>query len=519
MKKNIFMAVLSLMAMSAAAQDTYESAKIATKDLNGTARYVGMGGAMEALGADISTIGTNPAGIGLLRKSQAAVTLGLQNVSGSELNYMDCSKSTFGLDQAGVVLVTKMGNSSFLNFGFSYGKSRNFNQLMAVEDALDGASQNKLAFDKYHCGAMKELNYSQLDDLYNYVLNGVVGNDGKLKENFYEYFDASRYQSEQRTEGYIADYDFNISGNINNKVYLGLTLGLKDVHYRNSTVYKETLLDLGHEVGEIKLLDDHEVKGTGVDMKLGAIVRPIETSPFRVGAYIHTPTWYKLKTTNYTTLHNNMPDKYGNYDSKTNSAALEYRVNTPWVFGLSMGHTIENAVALGVTYEYSDYKNLDNRVIDNDYYDYYYDGYFESSHSDHAMKRNTRDAMKGVHTLKVGMEAKVSPHFSVRAGYNYVSPKYNVNGYRDQSIESQGTYFASTTDYTNWKATNRVTFGLGMNKGSFYADLAYCYSQTDGEYCPFMGYDEGASEYTCVPDIANVSDKRHKVQLTMGFRF
>ena len=48
--------------MPAAAQDTYESARLLGSDLNGTARYVGMGGAMEALGADISTISTNPAG-------------------------------------------------------------------------------------------------------------------------------------------------------------------------------------------------------------------------------------------------------------------------------------------------------------------------------------------------------------------------------------------------------------------------------------------------------------------------
>ena len=38
------------------AQETYENAKVSAQDLNGTARYVGMGGAMEALGADISTI-------------------------------------------------------------------------------------------------------------------------------------------------------------------------------------------------------------------------------------------------------------------------------------------------------------------------------------------------------------------------------------------------------------------------------------------------------------------------------
>jgi len=47
------------------AQTAYDAVRYAGDELNGTARFVGMGGAMGALGADISTIGTNPAGIGL----------------------------------------------------------------------------------------------------------------------------------------------------------------------------------------------------------------------------------------------------------------------------------------------------------------------------------------------------------------------------------------------------------------------------------------------------------------------
>ena len=73
--KKIIISVVALASVCAVmAQETYENAKIATEDLNGTARYVGMGGAMEALGADISTISSNPAGIGLfirLRRKEA----------------------------------------------------------------------------------------------------------------------------------------------------------------------------------------------------------------------------------------------------------------------------------------------------------------------------------------------------------------------------------------------------------------------------------------------------------------
>ena len=67
MKKIITLATLGLLVAAApiSAQTVYDAAKITGKDLNGTARFVGMGGAMGALGGDISTIGTNPAGIGL----------------------------------------------------------------------------------------------------------------------------------------------------------------------------------------------------------------------------------------------------------------------------------------------------------------------------------------------------------------------------------------------------------------------------------------------------------------------
>ena len=49
--KKIIISVVALASVGAVmAQETYENAKIATEDLNGTARYVGMGGAMDALG-------------------------------------------------------------------------------------------------------------------------------------------------------------------------------------------------------------------------------------------------------------------------------------------------------------------------------------------------------------------------------------------------------------------------------------------------------------------------------------
>ena len=82
MKRIISMAVFCLAMLPAAAQDTYENANVLGGDLNGTARYVGMGGALEALGADISTISTNPAGLGLFRHSSISLSTGLVSQQG-----------------------------------------------------------------------------------------------------------------------------------------------------------------------------------------------------------------------------------------------------------------------------------------------------------------------------------------------------------------------------------------------------------------------------------------------------
>ena len=67
-----------LVAPALSAQDIYRVTDMANEDLNGTARFVGMGGALSALGADMSVMSTNPAGIGLFRSSDVSVTAGLR---------------------------------------------------------------------------------------------------------------------------------------------------------------------------------------------------------------------------------------------------------------------------------------------------------------------------------------------------------------------------------------------------------------------------------------------------------
>ena len=550
MKKILSIMTAAMLGTAVSAQETYDNAQLATKALNGTARYVGMGGAMEALGADLSTIGTNPAGIGMFRRSMVAGSFGFNSQQDAK-SFGNANKTNMSFDQAGFVYSMRSGRHSMLNFGFNYTKSKNFDQILTAAGRLNNASQNKLSAMKNANGVytLQDKNnglvsnsgaYSQADYLYSNVLfnhykeptqnesadptnaglnkNGVIVYDNT---GLPVYYNATGYDFGRSTTGYIGQYDFNVSGNSNDRFYWGFTVGIYDVHYNSSSLYSESLVDGGKAIGDVAMNDERKITGTGFDVKAGLIFRPAEESPFRVGLYVHTPTWYDLTTRNYTVLDNNTKpvEAYGSSDYGKSSESYDFKFYTPWRFGVSLGHTVGNYLALGATYEYADYTTNDIRVNDGGEVDYW-GNYYETSSRDEAMKQNIKNSLKGVHTVKVGMEFKPEKNFAVRLGYNYQSAMYNKNGFKDGSLESYGTYYASTTDYTNWKDTHRFTAGVGYNYGKFSFDLAYQYSQTNGDFYPFMSYvDNSEPKFDNVCDAVKVSNKRNQLLFTVGYKF
>ena len=528
----------AMLGTAASAQETYINAPLAQKDLNGTARYVGMGGAMEALGADISTIGTNPAGIGMFRRSVVNGSFGLNSQSDTK-SFANADKTNMSFDQAGFVYTMRTSRSSFVNFGFNYTKSKNFDQILTTAGRLNNASQNKLSAMKNANGvySLKDQNgrllsnsatYNQVDYLYSNTLfnnsDAALSNDGVIvrkDDGTPVFYNSSDYQFGRANSGYIGEYDFNISGNSNDRFYWGLTFGLYDVHYNGNTGYSENIVG-SNDVNAVVLADEQKITGTGFDVKAGIIFRPVEESPFRIGLYVHTPTWYDLTTKNTTTIaYNHISNGLasGSYGSAKIGESYDFKFYTPWRFGVSLGHTVGNYLALGATYEYADYSTDDIRVNDGGDIDYW-GNYYESSHSDDAMNRNVKSSLKGVHTLKLGLEFKPEKNFAVRLGYNYLSAMYNKNGYKDGTINSYGSYYTSTTDYTNWKDTHRVTAGFGYALKNWNFDIAYQYSQTNGDFYPFMSYVDGSDQkYDNVCDAAKVSNKRNQVLMTIGYRF
>ena len=535
--KYIFFAVSLFAALSANAQETYENAKLAGEDLNGTARYVGMGGAMEALGADISTIGSNPAGIGLFRHSNVSLSAGLLMQSDGK-EFSNGKKTNLSFDQIGGVYTTRTGQKSFLNFGFNYHKSKNFDYILNAAGSLNGSSQNKQSYIKgilgdennggFYVGKNKDgqnigyvnatstnvaYTWSQIDYLY---WNNLIPDK---KTGRFNYESATGYNLARANTGYIGNYDFAVSGNLNDRVYLGLTFGMKDVNYKGYSEYRENF----NNAGGVLVRDERKITGSGFDIMAGVIVRPVAESPFRIGAYVKSPTWYDLTTSNTTGLV--YAQGTTNKESYI-SNSYDFKMWTPWKFGFSLGHTVGNYLALGATYEYENYANINSRVNNGGYYDYYYGQYYESSIPDKNMNAHTKEVLKGVSTLKLGIEYKPVSNVALRMGYNYVGAKYANNGQKDPGLASLGTSYSSTTDYTNWGEINRFTLGVGYQVKKFNIDLAYQYSAQKGSFAPFSNvrdvtYTSGTTKITesNIASNTDVKNNRSQLLLTLGYRF
>lgn len=524
--KVTIIACACLMITGASAQSLYDAARFTGSELNGTARFVGMGGAMGALGGDISVIGTNPAGIGIYRSNDVAFSFGFNNTAAkSNFNgsVMKDDRTRASFDQIGFVYSNKIGNNTslrYVNFAFNYHKRKNFNEAFSMGGDLDGFSQT------YQMSTMlNRLEPPFSPDEYDAV---IANRNPYTDRNFYGIpylsmmgirtglvnwengelwgFDGLNNNYMSRAEGGINQYDFNVAFNIEDRIYLGATLGVYDVNYTRYSSYSENLLDAeGKDNGYYTLENWMKTEGTGIDLKLGVIARPFENSPFRIGFAVHTPIWYNL-TDRYSAnlyadvLTNAEPYRENLADYLDPEYVWDYQVQTPWKFNVNMGTTVSNLLAIGAEYEYEDYSFI--KVQD-------------ANGTEQLATSDAKDFLKGVHTLRLGVEARVTPEFSFRAGYNYTTAIFKNESYKE--LLNYETY--TDSEYNNTKQRNTITFGLGYRGSVIYADLAYKYDMYKSNFYPFDDYrltDNDVMEYL---PATKVDNSRHQLLLTIGARF
>lgn len=496
MNKNKYYVALMLSFVgftSSFAQDSYDAARFASSDLNGTARYVGMGGALSALGGDISVMQSNPAGTALFRKNEASFTLGVNMTSEGALGH---DASRMSVDNAGVIFATRYGSSNdsglrFVNFGVNYVKNTNFlgNLKTGVNNLQNTFSQTyqiadlaNVCYDTGNWGFIADMAAPYYDKDGNLVFEGIIGEDDKG----YFGIGAKEANYHRATYGSNTEVDANISFNVSDRYFFGVSVGAYNIDYSRESYYEE----LGVDGNYYDFSNWYETTGDGFDIKLGFICRPLQSSPFRFGISIHTPTWYDMEDVNGSTLYYN-----DNFVVDKIADPFRYSYRTPWKFGLSLGHTIGNYIAIGAEYGYSDISTAkySSNGWDND-------TYFRN------INEITKSTLQSQHTLKLGMEVKPSDELSVRVGYNYISSPFKSDAYRTIQYDSPFT----ETDFTNWKDTNRFTFGLGYRFNGGYVDVAYQYTAQEGDFYAFDDVDLKPTK---------IENNKGHLLCTLGFRF
>lgn len=548
MKKRLFsIGMLAMAAVAAVAQTQYDAARFSGSELNGTARFVGMGGAMSALGADISVIGTNPAGIGLFRSHDLSLSFGFnKNVTNSNLGGTEVKdeRTRASFDQLGFVYSTKIGNKTdlrYFNIGFNYHKMANFNRQFSSRGNLNGSSlswqmqdmmlgtgayQNQASYDAlldaenpYTSSAYYGTPFLGSMGVRTGLVDDVTGNDGSFGMMGWNGASGDYYS---REEGGINAYDFNLSFNVQDRFYFGATLGVYDVNYSRYSSYYETVLDdKGNDNGSFQLNNWFTTDGAGLDLKLGVIVRPMEYSPFRIGFAVHTPIWYSLNDRYTATLGTDIlafPEKYtenlSDYYAPDASYLLEYQLATPWKFNVSMGTTFSNVLAVDAEYEFANYAKA--RYKDA--------GGYDLAAANEAVDKY----LNNVHTFRIGMEAKFTPQFSFRAGYNYVTSPIADNSARYvpnlSTNKADYIWFDETRtdpEYHNLKARNTLTLGLGYRGKFMYADVAYKYDFYKSDFYMFDDYrfSNDGNSIVSRNSAAAVNHDRHQLLLTLGVKF
>lgn len=510
------LALMGALALTARAQTSYNAGIVMENQLNGTARFVGMGGAMSALGGDLSTMSTNPAGIGLYRSSDVALTIGWFNPS-SKANFNGESHkdnlSKFSFDQIGFVYSSKIGNRTavrFLNFGFNYRKVANFNSKFQ----MGGLSPNNESLSRSMVGSLVALGDTPedfnavLDDQtsnpfsnshYGWlnVMGGMTGfvTGDETSGDFY-YWNADRIGFRSENRGGISAYDFNVALNVKDRVYLGLTIGVYDVDYKRYSSYYEDLMG-STDRPTMNLENWYHLDGSGLDAKFGIIFRPLEYSPLRIGLAVHTPVWYNLSD-----VFSSCMTMYGlegrdwSVDTDGYVDWYDYNLRTPWKFNLSAAYTFGQNVAVDAEYEYADYSSAKFRDIGG----YNMDG----------ANQTIREDLKGVSSFRIGLEARVLDDLSLRVGYNYMGALYDKNAFKFNDPQGINT----DVDFMNNFEAHNVSLGLGFRFGGFYADMAYVYTHQKADFHPYTNYVFDEPDPT-----AGVTHANNRAVLTLGYRF
>ena len=516
------------------AQSAIDAYNVSQGDLRGTARFMSMAGAFGALGGDLSTLTQNPAGIGVYRTSDIGVTVDFDFLSGSTQNGYNFNQTKVACNNFGYVGALNLSGDVLRNFnwGATYSRKTSFERAFGGQfDALQTSLTNVIAPWVYGFKP-NDLNiYGNYNPFYGIPgvgnpdwLGVLAYNSGMINplsansstyQGLYQNGRTSGFAEYEVIEkGHIDEYSINFGGNIADILYWGIGFGITDLKYQAEYYYGEGLYDaairdiegdgLENGTASYGLTNYKEISGSGFNMKFGLIVKPI--NEFRLGLAIHTPTWYTLNygaqaATDYG-YSSGFAGYYNDGYEETDWDSFSYRMRSPWRMIISAAGVIGGRFIISADYERDAYDTMSFSSSGWEYYNY------SDENSD------IKNTFQASNTVRLGAEFRVTPKFSVRAGYSWTGNNVKSNALNgNQYVYTSGMNRA----YVFNKTTQYITFGLGYRFGQFYLDAAYAYRNRQAQYTAFSVPDWMEDDVD--PLTAKVKQYDNNLVLTLGYKF
>lgn len=525
------------------AQSAIDAYNITPTQLRGTARFVGMGGAFTSLGSDLSCMNQNPAGLGLYRHSDIGFTfdISMRNHKSATPNQTSSNSETKVIfDNFGYVGVINLeGVMRSIQWGVSYNRVASFDRFTSAYNMPAGSS-----LTNYIASYTNGINSNDLieDDNFDPYLDTrndwlsilaynsfMINNPGANQEEYtglYQNGTTGDALSSIRERGYNDEYNIDFAGNVSDIFFWGLGIGIADVDYRREVNYSESMdnaLVYNHQTqglssgkANFNLYNWQQISGSGVNLKLGVIVRPIEM--LRIGLAVHTPTWLRLThttfgQTDYEYLADDAmgdrPTNEGTFSTPDNN--YESRLTTPWRLMIGASVVIGPKAIISLDYERVAYNAMKLKQQGSFGGDYNYGGSFiDNTYANEDVKNYFR----GADIIRAGVEYRLSRNWSVRAGYNYQSSNVrNEAKSGDMYISTAGT----DPSYRLDNDTHNITLGLGYRYKSWYADIAYQHTNQSAQYHAYTPFESG-NRWNYSPS-AKITDKYNNIVISTGFKF
>jgi hypothetical protein len=506
--------ILCLFGAYSKAQNPDDALRSAWFQPGGTARSLAIGGAMGSLGGDMATIHTNPAGLGLYKTAEWALSPAFQlNTNNFDFrnNPDRTTRNSFGFGTSGYIdggHPDAYSNEITHTYGISisqtatYGNQVQFSGLndfssyseQYVEELVRDGANIDAAANNYITGSSLAFFTYLVDSLADPQGNLIgyrslvpVGEGMGVQQDFDEIRSGGRY-----------DISFGYGMNVKNKWLFGATVSLPlSVYSSDLTFIESDPTDIENNFAYSQLEQSFRSFGFGINAILGVIYRPQDY--IRFGLALHTPS-YMLFSDRIKASMTTDTEGYKGVQTKNSFDAdfggnewitRDYAQLTPWKAILSGSYvfreTQDTRLQRGFVtadLEYINYRGARFSQVSEDP-DPSYDSYLLFAN------QINKDYLKGALNARLGGEFKIAP-LAFRAGVAYYSSPYQyvpVNAHR-----------------------LLLSGGIGYRYQGFFIDLTYVHAQNKDIQFPYR-----------LNDVANVfatwKNSRGQIMATFGFKF